>query len=85
MSIALVPKFGWPPYLPTKLAAAYCSESRFKLYRAVAAGLLKPIASKGRTWIFAREDLDAYMTGGTMASAPSCASMLHVVDGGESE
>jgi hypothetical protein len=80
----LVPQYGWPPYLVTKLAGAYVGKSRWHIYRAVHLGHLAPAGKRGRELVFAREDLDRYMLGvgsepteatpgprRTIASAPS--------------
>ena len=54
-------QFGWPALLPTRLACTYCSTSRRTLLRAVRAGALAIAGKRGRTWIFERADLDAWM------------------------
>jgi len=55
----------WPPILPTRMSAAYCSVSVWTLNRAVVLGQLKPAGVRGRTRVFHRVDLDAWMTGGS--------------------
>ncbi|MDQ3295055.1 MAG: helix-turn-helix domain-containing protein [Myxococcota bacterium] len=72
MAAAIVPQFGWPPYLVTKFAAAYTGKSRWGIYRAVQAGEIAPVGKRGRELVFAREDLDRYMLGpGAAAAADS--------------
>jgi excisionase family DNA binding protein len=61
--------FGWPPLLPTRLACTYCSTSRRTLLRAVDAGDLSPVSKRGRSLIFDRSDLDAWMRATTVEPA----------------
>jgi excisionase family DNA binding protein len=65
--------FGWPPLLPTRLACVYCSTSRRTLLRAVEAGDLVPASKRGRTLIFERADLDAWMRADKAKPEPAAA------------
>jgi hypothetical protein len=62
--------FGWPASLPTRLACVYCSTSRRTLLRAVTAGNLSPVGKRGRTLVFDRGDLDAWMRAAPPETAP---------------
>jgi excisionase family DNA binding protein len=62
---AAIKTFGWPPILRLRYASAYCQVSRWVLSRAVRDGELVAVR-RGRTYVFRREDLDAWMLTSTL-------------------
>lgn len=56
-------QFGWPPLMPMRVATAFCSTSRWTLQRAVNAGELVPVGKRGRSLVFSRTSLEAFMLG----------------------
>jgi hypothetical protein len=55
--------FGWPPRLAMRLATVYTGLSKWSLYRAMKNGDLRAIGRRGRTYVFERSELDAFMVG----------------------
>ena len=55
--------YGFPPILPARIAAIYCSCSRWSITRAVKLGELAPAGKRGRSYMFRRSDLDRWMLG----------------------
>lgn len=52
--------FGWPEYMPTRLARVYCDCSRTMLQREGPA----PVGKRGRTYIYSKSSLDQWLTSG---------------------
>lgn len=63
--------YGWPPRLVMKLAEAYTGRSRWTLYRAMHAGELRALCRQGKTYVFDRAELDAWMSGANAELRPT--------------
>jgi hypothetical protein len=56
--------YGWPPRLVMYLACAYTGRSRWTLARAARSGILPTAGRNGRSLVFDRDALDAWMVNG---------------------
>lgn len=56
-------RYGWPELLLTATAAAYTQVSRWTLLSAVERGELAIAGRRGRSYVFRRADLDAWLVG----------------------
>lgn len=56
-------KQDWPPFQLTRTAVEYTQRARQTLARAVRAGALASAGRNGRSMVFRREDLDAWLIG----------------------
>jgi excisionase family DNA binding protein len=63
--------FGWPPQLIMRRACEYTGLSRWALYHAMKAGELRAIGRRGRTYVFERAELDAWMSGANSELRPT--------------
>lgn len=70
--------YGWPPLQRMPIAAAYTGHSTRTLQRAVAKGRLAVAGKQGRSPVFRRADLDAWLLGQTPASAVMAAVVATV-------
>lgn len=55
--------YGWPPLMLLRTAAKYTQRHSSALHRAIRAGDLAVAGRNGRSLVFRREDLDAWMLG----------------------
>lgn len=71
MSLSAEPQeaYGWPPLMALALAVKFTGLTRWTLRRAVIAGELAVAGRRGRSPVFKRCDLEAYMLGATAAPA----------------
>lgn len=65
----------WPPIMPTRLAAIYTSVSPSWLIRAADRGELVPYGKRGRTFTWARSELDRWLRGAPVAAAEPSAQL----------
>jgi len=63
--------YGWPPLLRTSVAAKYVQRSKWTLFRAVKEGELAAIGRRGKSLVFARDDLDRWMRGEPVNPPPT--------------
>jgi hypothetical protein len=77
-----VASFGWPPLQPLPVAVKYTGRSRWTLRRAVAAGELQVAGKNGRSPVFRRSDLDAWLLGPSAPVANSNGSTVTRHPGG---
>lgn len=55
--------YGWPPRMIMRVACAYTGRSRWVLGQAVRSGCLKTAGRNGRSLVFDRSALDAWLVG----------------------
>lgn len=66
----------WPPLLIARLAYAYTGRSRWTVARAVRDGALRIAGRNGRSPVFKRADLDAWLLGDVATNSKGETSTL---------
>lgn len=70
-------QFGWPPIQTMSVAIAYSGFSRWTIQRAVATGKLRVAGRRGRSPLFFRDDLDAWLLDASEPAGPSSTVTRH--------